>query len=172
MPAEAPDARLEPHRSFSIGAAGEIYYGTTRNIRAAEYDLAVAHPGEAGFGEGRPIPGGEINTPLSDLTPFIARDGSCLLTTHGRADNARGGGDIYIRFRHSDGTWTTRRRLAVGVNSGGNDLAASVSTDGRYFFWMSDRSGLNRAYWMRADFIEAMRAQELGESANGDPSAR
>ena len=119
--------------------------------------------------------GDSINTDLYEFNSFIAPDESYLIfSSLGREDDA-GGGDLYISYKNTDGSWTKARNMGKQINSGKLDYCPFVSHDEKYFFFTSQRetykitnrkrkqfsdvvqlsnsikNGLGNIYWMEFD---------------------
>jgi hypothetical protein len=95
--------------------------------------------------------------------PFIAPDESYLIFD-GKREGGYGDSDLYISFRQHDGAWGEAINLGDQINTGAWEAAASVTPDGKYFFFNRTISpGVNGAlpnvdiYWVEADFIEKLR---------------
>ncbi len=71
----------------------------------------------------------------------------------GRPDEL-GNGDLYISFRKQDGGWSKAENMGSIINSKEMELFASVSPDGKYLFFTSDREGSNNVYWIDAKVID------------------
>ncbi len=98
------------------------------------------------------------------VEPFISADGSFLLFySAGRSDNlapASTLGDLYVSFRDADGAWTPPRNLGSPVNSAMEESSPSLSPDGRFLFFASNRAARNRMpdiCWVSADFLAAQK---------------
>jgi hypothetical protein len=98
------------------------------------------------------------------VEPFIAADGSFLLFyCAGRPDNlapASTLGDLYVSFRTDDGAWTPPCNPGSPVNSAMEESSPSLSSDGRFLFFASNRAARNRMpdiYWVSADFLAALK---------------
>lgn len=66
--------------------------------------------------------------------------------------------DFLISFRKPDGNWTQPQDL--GAKLGGSGMAARLSPDGKYLFFMSDRPGSARErsiYWVDAKIIDELK---------------
>ncbi len=88
-----------------------------------------------GFAIAEPVLGLELE---SAGNPAIARDGSFLILSgivEGRA------GDLFISFPQGD-KWTPARNLGESVNTMFAEFAPSVSPDGKYLFFTSERPGV------------------------------
>ena len=93
--------------------------------------------------------------------PFIAPDESYLIfDTRGRPDGY-GDNDLYISFRSKDGSWSKTKNMGDKINSNFSELAANVSPDGKYLFFMSKKSGVPDIYWVDAKIIEKLKPKEL-----------
>jgi len=102
-----------------------------------------------------------INTPEAEYNSFIAPDESYFIyTTHARADN-KGGGDLYINFRRPDGSWTSAVNMGTKINTPASEYCPSVSPDGKFFFFASNRYGADDIFWIDAGFIAELKAQAL-----------
>ena len=60
-------------------------------------------------------------------------------------------------FRKDDGSWGKPMNLGKAVNSEAADLRPSVTPDGRFLFFTSDRSGKGEIYWVSTQVIESLR---------------
>jgi len=75
-----------------------------------------------------------INTGTFLSHPFIAPDESYLLFDAKR-DDGFGESDIYISFKHKDGTWGDGINLGDKINTNGWEASASITPDGKYLFF-------------------------------------
>jgi len=64
-----------------------------------------------------------------------------------------GGYDNYISYRNVDGSWTEPRNLGPTINSAYDETAGDISPDGKYLSFGKDYP----IYWVRVDFISALR---------------
>ncbi|MCP4723937.1 MAG: hypothetical protein GY863_02815, partial [bacterium] len=79
-----------------------------------------------------------INSEQFQWTPFIAPDESYLLFS-GIRENGFGSGDIYICFRQNDGSFGKPVNLGLSINTDMNERFPSISPDGKYMFFLSDK---------------------------------
>jgi hypothetical protein len=135
--------------------------------------MSAAPEGE-GFRRARELEA-PINSDSLDYDPLISADGRRLLFCS-RRPGGYGEGDIYVSFRREDGSWDEPRNLGPEVNSPAEESRPSVTLDGRYFFFTSNRvaevelppgvpparsmpgNGSRDIYWMTAGFMEALRS--------------
>jgi hypothetical protein len=90
--------------------------------------------------------------------PFVSPDESYMIYVLKKEDTKT---DLYIRYKESDGTWTSEIEIGPNVNSDKHDLAPYVSPDAKYLFFISQRERMNGIMWMSAKIIEELRPKEL-----------
>ncbi len=130
--------------SPSIGREGKIVYSTMKD---GVYQ--------------KPIPFGEnINSPKSyNYDPLIAPDESYLIFASRREGNI-GGADLYISFKQEDGTWSKAKNMGDVINTKTTDYAASLSPDGKYFFYTSNVEGSSDIYWVSSKVIDRLKDED------------
>ncbi len=81
-----------------------------------------------------------INTGGVEQTPFLHPDGQ---TMYFASDSlpGMGGLDLYVVRRTSDSTWGIPRNLGYPINTKANEVALTVSLDGRTAYYATNRSG-------------------------------
>lgn len=127
--------------------------------------------------------GPEVNTGRARFNALIAPDESYIIIPVFGMPDSYGATDYYISFRDSLDNWSSPVNMGPEVNSGNAfEWSASVSTDGRYLFFMSARPGNNRLetlsrqsmqefhnlpqngnsdiYWISASVIEELKPKE------------
>jgi hypothetical protein len=101
--------------------------------------------------------GRAINTEHNEGDVLIAPDESFLIVSaRGRSDSL-GGSDLYISFRHPDGSWSTVENMGPTINSEATEYCPMFSPDGRYLFFTSTKSGDGDIYWVDAKIIDELR---------------
>lgn len=100
----------------------------------------------------------EINY-LPAAHPYIAPDESFLIFDARPTNDVMDDPDIFISFHNPDGSWTKAVTIEDQVSSGNNELAASVSPDGKYLFFESNRIGSMNIYWVDAKIIDILKAK-------------
>ncbi|MCP4725474.1 MAG: hypothetical protein GY863_10580 [bacterium] len=139
------------HWQVSIANNGNIYFsGTKTNVDDKNIIMAQFVNGEyvnaADLSE-------KINTTYNEDNPFIDPDEKYLIFSR----NSGGLKDLFVSFKKSDGTWKKAKKMGRRINSGGHDLCANVTRDGKYLFFMSPRIGPSEIYWIDAKVIEKER---------------
>ena len=96
-----------------------------------------------------------------------------------------GGVDLFVSFKKEDGSWTKGKNMGADINSSATEYCPTVSPDGKYFFFTSNRkayksysetpltyeekirilnshgNGLGDIYWVDARIIEELKPDEL-----------
>lgn len=125
----------------------------------------------------------QVNTGKARYNAFIAPDEKyIIIPVFGRKDSY-GGTDYYISFRNSMDRWTEPLNMGSQINSAaGAEWSASVSPDGKYIFFMTNReenssnfaekpltmkrikkrhctpyNGRPNIYWMQSKIIDSLR---------------
>ncbi|MFC2085514.1 T9SS type A sorting domain-containing protein [Bacteroidota bacterium] len=99
-----------------------------------------------------------INSSSMELGPYIDPDEEYLIFESYRP-GGYGGSDLYISFKKADGSWTPALNMGEPVNSSAGEGAPSVSPDGLYLFFISDRHQQwdGNPYWVSTQVIEDLR---------------
>ncbi len=117
---------------FSIAADNSFYLASTRQGGRGGGDVWYVPFVDNTWSQAINI--AAINTRYSDGAPGVAPDKSFLIFNSVRP-RRRGGADLYLSLRQSDGTWTTPRNLGPRVNSAYLDICPSISPDKKYLFF-------------------------------------
>lgn len=122
----------------SVTNDGSIYF----NQRDAEGEFIF----KAQFKDGLFLPPvklpKEINAGRFQFNAFIAPDESYIIVPSGPRKGAIGAIDYYISYKQKDGSWSETINMGPKVNSQSrNEYSPFVTRDGKYLFFLSDRSG-------------------------------
>jgi len=141
---------------ISMTDEGTIYFADA----AAGFDIYRSRLVAGQYAEPEKL-GPAVNSGDMEDEPFIAPDESYLIFKSMRPSGF-GGADLYISFRQEDGFWTAALNLGPDINTEHAERFPTVSRDGKYFFFGSDRNG-NRGdvYWMKADFIVLLKPKDI-----------
>lgn len=175
---EAPLNTEERELYPSESRDGFIYFFSSRPGGFGKSDIYRASYRDGRFGEPENL-GESINSENSEGDACISPDGDYLVFTSTR-DDGFGDGDLYVSFKTADGGWTQAVNLGEKVNTEYLEFCPSVSRDGKYLFFTSNRpkaievtetTAIRRElgveprsdrpdidiYWMDAGFIEDLR---------------
>lgn len=107
----------------------------------------------------------EINTGKYIAHPYIAPDESYLMWDVEREDGY-GQSDIYISFKHKDGSWLTPINMGSIINTELQESSPRVTYDGKYLFFTrgkwevkedGSRNYIGKRYWVDSKIIETLR---------------
>ena len=101
--------------------------------------------------------GSAINKGYQEAHSYIAPDESYMIFDAENRPGGYGGVDLYISFRNEDDTWTESVNLGSRINSAGTDICATVSPDGKYFFFSRNNGSPFDIYWCSAALIEELK---------------
>jgi hypothetical protein len=100
-----------------------------------------------------------INTEYREFDAYVTQNESMIIFSSVKPGGF-GGSDIYVSFTRSDGNWTEPKNMGNDINSSGSEYGATISPDGKYFFYTSNKNGTEDIFWVSAKIIEDMRAKE------------
>lgn len=112
----------------------------------------------------------KYNKQFVNITPFINKEGSVLLFGSVNRSDGFGASDLYVSFIEKGGTWSDPINLGDKINTSANERFPSLSPDGRFLFFVSNRSieenmgkqdvpqnGLGDIYWVDAKILKDLR---------------
>lgn len=152
----------------SVTSDGTLYFASNRD--GAHVHIYRSRLLDGSYSEPEKL-GPEINSEFNESDPYISPDETILIFASsgndigdsGRAEMVKGGGvlyaraDLYISVRR-DGNWSAARHLGHGINSSADEAAPSLTPDGKYLFFSSERSPFSvpTAHPLSYDEIERM----------------
>ena len=97
-----------------------------------------------------------INARFSAGHPTVAPDESYIIfDAIPAASSFR---DLYISFQNPDSSWTQSVNMGDVINTDQNEIAPSLSSDGKYlFFTRGGGGGSNNVYWVETSIVENLR---------------
>ena len=102
-----------------------------------------------------------INTPQGGgYNSMVSPDGSFFIFTTHAYPNDFGGGDLYICFRDPGSDWGKAINMGEAINSEFTEYCPSLSPDGKFFFFTSNRKGSEDIYWIDAQIIQNLRMEK------------
>ncbi len=121
---------------------GTLYFGSRRAGGKGGVDLYRSRFVNGKYQEPKNL-GDAINTEFDEYEPFIAPDESFLIFMAGGRPEGLGGFDLYISYNRN-GQWTKAKNLGAPINSPADELSPRITRDGKYFFWASARSTIDK----------------------------
>lgn len=101
-------------------------------------DFFVSQMGEDGWEKATPLT--EINTPENEGAQCISANGNLLFFTACNRPSGLGSCDIYYSIK-KNGIWSTPVNAGKPVNTPGWEAQPSISSDGRFLYFSSNRPG-------------------------------
>ncbi len=151
-----PPVNTEKDWNFSpsVTSDGTLYFASTRGGSEHTHVYRSRRAGP-GYAEPEPL-GPEINSDVNEADPFVSPDERLLIfsstgdgppTDRDRPETVEGGGvlyargDLYASVRTGAvGKWSRARHLEQGVNTFADESSPSLTPDGRFLFFTSERS--------------------------------
>lgn len=132
----------EPNIGRASGESTEIlYFVSDRPGGKGKRDIWYSRMEQDSFSQ--PVNLEALNTKHNDVTPFYHKNGSGSLYFSSDGRESFGGFDVY-RSRFVGGDWEEPISLGMPINSAGNDVYFSVSSNGKTSFFASNRNGSQR----------------------------
>jgi len=156
--------------SPSVTRDGTLYFASSRG-GGDHTHLYRSRPVHGAYGEPERL-GGEVNSDVNEADPFVTPDERILVfsssgdgppTDKDRSETVKGGGvlyprgDLYVSFGEG-GKWSKARHVGHGVNTFADEGSPSITPDGRYLFFTSERSPFSVPTSHRMDASEIERA--------------
>lgn len=95
---------------------------------------------------------------------FVAPDESYIIITCWDIPENSGESDLYISFRKKDNSWTPLTNMGIPVNTKNNENCATLSPDGKYFFYLGVNGGSSppscATYWISSKIIDNLKPVE------------
>jgi hypothetical protein len=137
------------HRSEKTSGQSDIY-------RSRWVDGSYATPENLGS---------TINTKYLEGDLYVAPDESFIIVTCWDRPDNNGESDLYISFRKNDDSWTALVNLDAPINTKNNENCATLSPDGKYFFYLSvdveSDTPKCSTYWVDAGILERYKPDDL-----------
>lgn len=142
--------------AHSVSKKGNLYF-SFRKKDGRIFDIAYAK--KIGNQYKAPeILGNGINSEETEDGPYVAPNESFLIFESSRAGGF-GSNDLFICFKDKNGNWDAPKNMGDKVNTANSERFASLSPDGKYLFFGSDRSGTSNIYWIDAKIIKELKKQ-------------
>ena len=165
-------------RGPTVSDHGNLYFSSMREGGFGQSDIYCSEWIDGAYSEPKNL-GSNINTDDYETWPYIAPDERFIIFDSGPKG-------IVVSFLRKDGSWSEPIRTAERLQTkGSDDRFPMLSPDGRYFFFVSNRSignpyfekplnlgeikeeaerpgnGFGDVYWLNAGFIEELKPEGL-----------
>ena len=145
---------------------GTLYFGSRRAGGKGGVDLYRSRFASGKYQEPENL-GDAVNTTFDEFEPLIAPDESFLIFMAGGRPDGLGGFDLYISYNRN-GEWTKAKNLGTPINSPADELSPRTTSDGKYFFWASARSTIDKPKDKSWSFAELSNAYHGPGNGLGD----
>jgi hypothetical protein len=128
----------------AVAADRTMYFASDRDSAPGYFHIYRAHLKNGKYEQPEKL-GPEINSGDAETNPYISPDQKILIFASYRKDNLSGGGnhydraDLYVSINR-DRHWTPARHLEHGINTTASEGNPTMSPDGKWFYFTSERS--------------------------------
>ena len=128
----------------AVAADETMYFASDRDSAPGYFHIYRARLTNGKYEQPEKL-GPEINSGDAEINPYISPDQKVLIFASYRKDNLAGGGnhydraDLYVSVNR-DGHWTPARHLEHGINTTASEGNPTMSPDGKWFYFTSERS--------------------------------
>lgn len=136
------------HTTFSKN--GKMYY--TREDLLSLYSVSYKN---GVFGQPEKLDT-IINSHEIQYNSFISMDESYLIFTRASGDDGFGKDDLYISFKNKKNEWSEPINMGPEINSAGKETCPSVSNNGEFLFFTSNKGGNNDVYWVNIEILNEL----------------
>ena len=102
-----------------------------------------------------------INSTEVQYNCFISHDESYLIFTCPLREDGFGSEDLYISFRSDNDEWSEPTNLGSEINSPEDESSPSISPDGKFFFFTSNKGGNRDIYWVDIKILDKLKPNEM-----------
>jgi len=120
----------------SLSNTGNLYFASYRN---ENWDIYTSTSVNGNYTKPEKL-GDAINSAFDDFDAYIDPDEEYMIFCSSRPSDGYGRSDLYISFRNGDGTWTHAKNMGEEINSSRSELCPTVTADGKYIFFYSERN--------------------------------
>jgi len=155
-----PPVNTGQHDSYPcLTEDGTLYFFSNRDGGLGLGDIYKASRVNGQYPEVENL-GAPINSEYHEVDAFVVPDESYMIFCSDRPGGL-GKADLYVTFRKNDGSWTKPLNLGEKINSQYSEYIPSVSPDGKYFFFTTDKTGQRDIYWVDAKVIDDLKPDVL-----------
>ena len=134
-----------------VTQSGNLYFNSQRGGQGTN-DIYCSKFFNAKYTIAEKVPE-PINTVYREFDACVSQDESMIIFSSDKPGGF-GGSDIYLSLKDMDGRWAEPRNLGKSVNSGFSEYGATITPDGKYLFFTSNRNGNEDIFWVSLKIIE------------------
>jgi hypothetical protein len=135
---------------------GNLYFNSQRGgLGTNDIYLSKYLKGKYTYPQKLPEP---INTKYREFDAFVTND-EALMIYSSEKPGGYGRSDLYISQKKNDGSWSEPSNLGKSVNSEFSEYGATITPDGKFLFFTSNRNGSEDIFWLSIKMIEALKSK-------------
>jgi hypothetical protein len=146
------EARRHGPGMFVTTTADGVIYVTDISTHTMG-QVVVQRPVEGGYAPAEPA-GGGVSDSTGAAHPCVAHDERFVVFDSWR-NGTIGQSDLFVCARTADGSWGEAIHLPEGINTEGENIAATLSPDGSFLFFTTN----NDIYWVSASLLDNLIAR-------------
>lgn len=135
---------------------GNLYFNSQRGGPGTN-DIYMAKYLNGNYKKAEKLPE-PINTLYREFDAFVTHD-ETLMIFSSEKPGGYGRSDLYISVNKNDGSWSEPYNLGNSVNSEFSEYGATITSDGKYLFFTSNRNGSEDIFWVSAKIIEELKSK-------------
>lgn len=124
----------------TVALNGNLYFSSNYKNGKGDFDIYMCHYINGKYSSPVNL-GDSLNTSFIEQEPFIAPDESYIIFCSDRQVPKSNRWDLYISFKLSDGKWSKAVSMGNEINSPAMDQTPLVTSDGKYLYFSSSRTG-------------------------------
>lgn len=139
-----------------VTSNGNLYFNSQRGGPGTN-DIYISKYLNGKYTEAEKLPG-PINTQYREFDAFVNQD-EVLMIFSSEKPGGYGRSDLYISLKKNNGSWSEPYNLGKSVNSEFSEYAATITPDGKYLFFTSNRNGSEDIFWFSTNIIEELKSK-------------
>lgn len=155
----AKEAMSEFEDYFPVITGNENLYFNSQRGGPGTNDIYVSKYLNGKYSKPEKLPE-PINTPYREFDAYVSLDESLMIFSSDKP-GGYGRSDLYISLKKNDGSWSEPWNLGESVNSEFSEYGATITPDGKYLFFTSNRNGSEDIFWISIKAIEELRSKKM-----------
>ena len=156
---------LSEHEDYFpvVTKSGTLYFNSQRGGQGTN-DIFCSKFKDGKYTPAKKLPM-PINTESREFDAYVTPDEKMIIFSSVKPGGF-GGADIYLSWKNNDGKWIEPRNMGSEINSAGSEYGSTISPDGKYFFYTSNKNGSEDIYWISVKIIEELKQKEVKGQVN------
>lgn len=133
---------------------GNLYFNSQR-AGAGTNDIYVSQFKNGDYSAAQKLPA-PVNTKYREFDAFVSGDESLMIFSSDKPGGF-GRSDLYVSWNNGNGVWSEPVNLGENINSEFSEYGATITPDGKYLFFTSNRNGSEDIFWVSAIVVEGLK---------------